>query len=422
MRDEPTAQQPCFESGDGSSDMTIPVVVGRILVRRCGNRLMALTRLAAVVVLAAFLWSAGTGSAGALASVSRGSDALLADHASVQTAPTPQVGETQIFFAEDWGNQAVIQVEGVMRAVGQHCVVYLQWGRSFPDVLLQDLVSEYDTNVYPKVTAALGAIPGPGVDGESRVVILLYGFNGPAIMGSFFRGDLLPRGSTALSPSEMATSNHRDMFYLNLDAILLQPGKAASTAAHELGHLIVFYHDFMLDPSPRRTDEDQWVQEGLAVYAELAAGYPERAWPYLLSFQMSPDKNLTYWGGFNSDYGASYAFVTYLVDRLGPDFPAQLVSETRDGISGVTAVLAARGRIRYLLQSLRRLGARRFPRQPAPRLVALLLPADSRVRRPAHPLRATAGRRPWTRAELRGRLLGSSSHGGRCHHDRLCCT
>jgi hypothetical protein len=340
------AQQPCFESGDGSSDMTIPVVVRYVLVRRCGNRIMALTRLTAVAVLAALLWSANPEAVGALASVSGTAATSLSQHASVQTALEPQLGEIQIFFAEDWDNQVVIQIKGVVRAVGQHCIVYVQEGRAFPDVLLQDLVSEYDTNVHPRVTAALGAIPDPGVDGESRVVIFLYGFNDPRIMGSFFRGDLLPEGSTALSPSAMANSNHRDMFYLNLDAILLQPGKAAPTAAHELAHLIVFYRDFMLDSSPRRSEEDRWVQEGLAVYAELAAGYPERVWPYLLSFQMSPDKNLTRWpdvGVSNSDYGASYAFITYLVDRLGVDFPGQLVSETRDGISGISAVLAARG-------------------------------------------------------------------------------
>ena len=199
-------------------------------------------------------------------------------------------------------------------------------------MIAQDLVSEFDGNVYPKVTEALGSEPNPGIDGDSRVVILLYGFNDAALMGSFYPYDLIPHGSLILPESEIASSNHREMFYLNLDAVLVQPDRAAATAAHELAHLIIYYRDFLLDSLPQRKYEGSvatWVEEGLAMYAELAAGYRDRVQVQLLSFQMSPNKNLTRWlGGYFSDYGASYAFITYLVDRVGLDVAAQLVEPT----------------------------------------------------------------------------------------------
>ena len=265
--------------------------------------------------------------------------------ASAAAAPqAPYVGLTQVFFAFDWGNQKDIQVSAVARVVGQHCVLYVEQGRAVPESILENLASEFDTTVYPKVTAALGSGPDPGVDGESRVAVLLYGFNDAGLMGSFYYYDLLPVGS--VDPPDSPTSNHREMFYLNLDAILAEPDRAAATAAHELAHLILYYRDFLLDVSPQRKYEGSvatWVEEGLAMYAELAAGYGDRAAIDLYSFQMSPDKNLTRWlGGYFSDYGASYAFITYLVDREGLDLAAQLVDQPADGIAGINAVLRSR--------------------------------------------------------------------------------
>lgn len=271
---------------------------------------------------------------------------LFTAPASAAAEPAdPQIGLTETFDAYNWGSRADIQVQGVVRAVGEHCVLYVERGRSLPDMLLQQLVTEFDTIVYPRVTAALGSEPNPGIDGDPRVVIFIYGFNDAAIMGSFDLYDLIR--DSAIDPQDSATSNHREMFYLNLDAVLVRPARAAATAAHELAHLILYYRDFLLDSSPQRTYEGYvatWVEEGLTMYAEVAAGYGERARTQLISFQMSPNKNLTDWqGAYLSDYGASYAFITYLVEHEGFDLAAQLAGEPLDGIAGIDAVLRARG-------------------------------------------------------------------------------
>ena len=259
----------------------------------------------------------------------------------------PQIGLTETFFASNWGSQADIQVRAWCgRWVSTVCSM---WSRvaSSRTRFCSSWSTEFDTIVYPRVTAALGSEPNPGIDGNPRVVILIYGFNDAALMGSFSPYDLIPHGS--VDPPDSPTSNHREMFYLNLDAVQVQPDRAAATAAHELAHLILYYRDFLLDPSAAahlRGLRGPWVEEGLAMYAELAAGYGERARTQLFSFQMSPNKNLTYWppaGGYLSDYGASYAFITYLVDREGFDLAAQLVGEPLDGIAGIDAVLRARG-------------------------------------------------------------------------------
>src|SRR5680860_1326427 len=94
--------------------------------------------------------------------------------------------------------------------------------------------------------------------------------------------------------------------------------------------------------APQREPQKRWVQEGLAVYAEAAAGDTGRTSRYLESFQEDPGENLTGWGGYRADYGAAYAFISYLVQRAAPDILGQMLDEPRAGAAGLDSVLEAR--------------------------------------------------------------------------------
>ena len=129
--------------------------------------------------------------------------------------------------------------------------------------------------------------------------------------------------------------------YVNLDFIAVQPEKARAVIAHELAHLLMHYRSEMVGASPQREPQKRWVQEGLAVYAE-AAGDTGRTSRYLESFQEDPGENLTAWGGYRADYGAAYAFISYLVQRTAPDIPGQILDEPQAGAAGLDSVLEAR--------------------------------------------------------------------------------
>ena len=85
------------------------------------------------------------------------------------------------------------------------------------------------------------------------------------------------------------------------------------TVAHELQHLIHNDHD---------SDEDSWIDEGMADLAEYLNGYghPDGHVVYYLAFHRD---SLTIWGGNLEDYGAAYLFQLYLLENYG----------TKDGTS-----------------------------------------------------------------------------------------
>ncbi|MHB1343352.1 MAG: S-layer homology domain-containing protein [Thermoleophilia bacterium] len=248
---------------------------------------------------------------------------------------TPQVGELASFRVDLAGRR--VSLVASVRFVGDDSVIYVEKGRSIPIALISSLAGTIDDVIYPRLTSALGEEPKPGIDGSSRLVVLVYDFGDPQLSGYFDPGDIDP-----VSPGH-PESNHREMFYLNASTLLGDPAKAAAAASHEFAHMILYYRDFMLDPSSSREAEARWVEEGIAMYAESLAGYGTQARDYLRSFELQSNKNLTLWGRLLNDYGASLAFVSYLVERVGPGFLRELVAQPLDGIAGIDATLEARG-------------------------------------------------------------------------------
>jgi Immune inhibitor A peptidase M6 len=92
-----------------------------------------------------------------------------------------------------------------------------------------------------------------------------------------------------------------------LGADAARPYLYEGTVAHELQHLIHNDHD---------SDEDSWIDEGMADLAIYLAGYghPDDHVTYYLAYHRTP---LTHWGGGLPSYGASYLFQLYLLENFG---------------------------------------------------------------------------------------------------------
>ncbi len=226
--------------------------------------------------------------------------------------PDPILGQIETFNVFDWGAEQNLHLAATVVYVGDDVVIYGQKGRALPTAFLSDVGDTFDDQIYPTLTQVLGPAPDPGIDGQHRIVILLYDFGDAHIVGAFDPGDVDPFTSSS-------GSNRRDMFTLNLGRLLTDPEKAKSACAHELAHLILYNRDYLNDSSPNREYEGKaarWVEEGIAMYAELACGMGVSAEEQLRSFELASNKNLTVWTEQNKDYGASYAFMAYLVDRL----------------------------------------------------------------------------------------------------------
>jgi len=263
---------------------------------------------------------------------------LGAAPARAETPADPVLGQIDTFNVADWGTLHDLHVAATVVYVGDHVVIYGQNNRSLPADFVSGLGDAFDDQIYPTLTDVLGPVPDPGVDGQHRVVMLLYDFGDAHIVGAFDSEDADPSASSS-------GSNRRDMFSLNLGRVLTDPEEAKSASAHELAHLILYNCDYLGDPSPNRVYEGRvarWVEEGVAMYAELACGLKANAEEQLRSFELASSKNLTVWTEQNKDYGASYAFMAYLADRLGQGFVRELVAQPKDGIAGIETVLEAR--------------------------------------------------------------------------------
>ena len=101
---------------------------------------------------------------------------------------------------------------------------------------------------------------------------------------------------------------------------------AHATLAHEFQHLIHWGHD---------SNEEAWIDEGLAGYAEELVGFPEADPSMVPSFLADPSINLTHWVFEAASYGKTYLFASFLAERYGAGLIRQIVAEPRNGILGI---------------------------------------------------------------------------------------
>jgi hypothetical protein len=133
--------------------------------------------------------------------------------------------------------------------------------------------------------------------------------------------------------------------------------------AHEYQHLLEYYSD---------TDEVNWINEGLADWAQTLTGYVDPSKPitdqdfdsHIQCFlgwgevltpanpnprQGGPENSLTLWGDQNwddeaeilCDYGAAYSFMELLAGRYGEDFMTFLHHGQENGLAGLQEALDA---------------------------------------------------------------------------------
>jgi S-layer homology domain len=316
--------------------------------RTRSRRVSVAVALAVACIAALVCLSSGAGRAAA-------ASASVVDAATVVPAAAhPAPGDTASFWVIDWGTalgatgHPVKTIEGVVKYVGAHVVVYVQQGRTVPDAVLTGLGEAFDLNIYPSLTGALGSAPDPGVDGEPRITVMVYDFGDGAVKGYFNRNDIdasVPLGVGASGGSGTPVfSNHREMVSINLAVLVSQPPNAGDSAAHEFAHLLTYYHGYILGTPGLRVPQKAWIDEGIATYAEVLAGYGSFTRMPLASFGATPDKNVTIWGNattgrvYSSDYGASCALIGYLVQIAQPGFLQALVHAPAEGKTGVVAL------------------------------------------------------------------------------------
>jgi len=202
--------------------------------------------------------------------------------------------------------------------------------------ILDSLSLEFENKIYPTLTRTFGSEWNPGIDGDSRITVLLQ----PMIKeagGYFNSGDEYPR-------AQYPNSNQREMIYLNVEH--LNSPILKSLLAHEFTHLITFNQK-------ERTygvSEEIWLNEARSEYAPALLGYDDiyegsNLQRRVRNFLDRPTDSLTEWQGKFYDYGVLNIFTRYLVDIYGVEILTDSLKMKKTGIESLNAVLSKKSYI-----------------------------------------------------------------------------
>lgn len=196
------------------------------------------------------------------------------------------------------------------------------------------LASEFENNIYPRLTSVFGSEWKPGVDGDERITILFHQMKEDA--GGYFR--TVDEYIRVQAPE----SNEREMLYLPTGQI--DNAQLKNLLAHEFVHLITFNQKEKI----WGVSEEVWLNEARAEYAPVFLGYESIYQGSILErrvkiFLEQPSNSLTEWQNLKYDYGIANLFIRYLVDHYSVSVLFDSLHSKKIGIEGLNEALLQNG-------------------------------------------------------------------------------
>ncbi|MGI5242385.1 choice-of-anchor J domain-containing protein [Dactylosporangium sp. CA-139066] len=332
---------------------------------------------------------------------------------TLAAAATPSVGTVRQWLGSDDYNGTLYRKDYVLRGVGQHIEVWVAVDTSFPagdcrnqvpnsttvtDAQVANFITQFDTNMYPKETAAFATPPdrdgsqallGPdkngngGVytgDGNKTVTLVdnvrddnYYTFPAaPTYIAGFFSSQfnaLFDRNVMTIDAYDWEHRTGADPVDApTSDLCTSRPARPRlyeGTFAHEWQHLVESYSD---------PNEVTWMNEGLSDFAQTLTGYVDGTktvfdkggdshlycfqgyGPVQTPYNPNPrdcggaQNSLNLWGeggngnGVLADYGNAYELMLYLYDRFGQGIIERLHRDGNlQGIASLDAAVKAAG-------------------------------------------------------------------------------
>lgn len=237
-----------------------------------------------------------------------------------------KIGDSDTFWVTD--NQTTppqqFQVTATLQYLTAHSYWWIEDGFKVNDDALARSAERFENQTYPTNREFFGSEWSPGVDNDVRVHIFMG--NVPGVAGYF-------SASNSYVTLAEPYSNQREMFFINLNAITPGNNYFDGVLAHEFQHMIHWYQD---------RNEDTWVNEGLSELATFINGYGTSG--FVGAFAHVPDTQLTSWSDSPSaslaNYGGSFLFVAYFLQRYGEEMMQAVVANPQNGIAGFDDTLA----------------------------------------------------------------------------------
>lgn len=239
------------------------------------------------------------------------------------------VGARKTFWVGNVDTNENFQITAVLQYVGENTYFWIQEGIEYDPGDLATLGDIFDQQIVPIDREFFGEEWNPGVDGDPHIYVLYAGDLGYDLAGYYSSAD-------ELNPLAHDYSNAHEMFLINADNVPLWDSYIYGVLAHEFQHMIHWYTD---------RNEATWMNEGFSMLAELLNGYDIGGHDY--SYLIDTDLQLTDWGdsvGDNSaNYGASFLFMAYFLDRFGEDATKAVVAAPDNSMESITRILDEMG-------------------------------------------------------------------------------
>ncbi len=262
-----------------------------------------------------------------------------------QPAREKTAGQKDLFWVRNAENGQFEQISAVLRAIGKHCYIYVAEDQKVSQAAVTKIQARFDQTIYPTDTQCFGNEWKPGIDGDSRIFLLLSdikdGYQNPTdgyVAGYFFAGDEMMQ---AEFPSHSKVrSNEKEIIYIDTYPSNPEAADYMEIVAHEFQHMIHYNND---------SQETTWVNEGCSQIAPVLCGFSAPG-HYKLLYE-SPDRSLNNWAQYDPmpDYGKVYLWNQYLIEALEArgfdkfNFFKALTRSRKTSISGYIDAFATTG-------------------------------------------------------------------------------
>jgi peptidoglycan hydrolase-like protein with peptidoglycan-binding domain len=187
------------------------------------------------------------------------------------------------------------------------------------DNQLYNLTNDFEYKTYPALTNLLGSEDNPGIDNDSRIIIVLE-----PLKDNF--GGYVQAGDQ-YAKSLYKNSNEGQIIYLNSNLIAkVDQDFLDYELAHEFTHLITLR---------QKPNAEVWFYELMSEFAGQIIGVDitqitkQRAQNLLYSTEV----NLENWTNSDKDYGKVFLFALYLKEQFGNQFLAEALKySSNDGV------------------------------------------------------------------------------------------
>jgi hypothetical protein len=241
-------------------------------------------------------------------------------------SPDYAIGTSRVFHASNVDTDESFDVTAVLEYKTEHLYMWIEEGARFDRDDLVAAAELFERHTYPTNRAFFSSEWSPGVDNDPHLSILHAGGLGSSIAGYYSSAD-------EFVAAVRADSNEMEMFYINIENVEINSPFYNGVLAHEFQHMIHWYND---------RNEDTWLNEGFSELASYLNGFDPGGSEY--AFARNPDTQINSWpegpGSAGANYGASYLFTSYFLDRFGAEASQALVSHDENGFDAVDAVLA----------------------------------------------------------------------------------